>query len=98
MTTADKQPPTLDDYHAHEVMDRLNLIMSNVDDFLLSHPYVQANTFLHASVESVTGILGQLYQMVGAMHLNAPEPEAEPEWVEVAHIKWDGDKMVAKLK
>jgi hypothetical protein len=87
----------LDDFHTHEVLDRLNLIASNIDDFLLCHPYVEANPLIHDNIDTALGILAKTYQMVGQSHLSPATPPAN-EWVEVAQLKWDGDKVVAKLK
>ena len=34
----------LDDYHYHEVMDRLSVIMDNIDRQLMQHPVIKVET------------------------------------------------------
>ena len=55
----------LDEFHAHEVLDRLHLICSMVDDFLLSHPYVTQNVEIEAAIIDAEANLTRAYQMVG---------------------------------
>ena len=96
--------PTLDEYHEHEVIDRLHLICCNIDDFLLTHPYVQAHTGLHAAIEDAQAILAEIYQHVGSGHLSrgqqapAPnEPEHEDLWVEATAVAWKDDTLMARI-
>lgn len=59
----------LDSYSAHEALDRVHMIMEIVDQHLLEHPYIKADTMLTENIEHVCTTLMHVYQTIGKDHL-----------------------------
>jgi hypothetical protein len=55
----------INDGHYLELMDRLHIVMSNIDDHILTHPLTEANEDVYEIVEEAIGLLFYAYQMVG---------------------------------
>jgi hypothetical protein len=51
--------------HYLELMDRLHVVMSSIDDHILTHPLTEANEDVYEIVEEAMGLLFYAYQMVG---------------------------------
>lgn len=50
----------LDEFHAHEALDRMNLICSMIDDFILEHPWIKAHSKIQAKIGIAQKILGEV--------------------------------------
>jgi hypothetical protein len=55
----------LDEFHAHEAMDRAAMLCNVVSSELLSHPYVQANAKVRDKIEVALSHLVGAYQALG---------------------------------
>lgn len=55
----------INDGHYLELMDRLHIIMSNLNDHCLEHPLSQSDEEIHFKIEYAIGQLWDVYQMVG---------------------------------
>ena len=53
--------------HYHEMMDRLHVIMSNIDDHLLQHPVTKADKNLKAHLTKAFMHLWSAYQIAGKL-------------------------------
>ena len=60
----------LDDYHYHEVVDRLSCIMDNVDRQLLQHPVLKLETEVRDQVNAGLEELWQAYNKISQIHLD----------------------------
>jgi len=54
-----------DKFSYHELLDRLHLILSNVDDFLLDHPVTQHEKKVRKMIEKASNKLSDAYQEIG---------------------------------
>ncbi len=54
----------------HEALDRLHLILCNIDDFLLDHKAIQKHKEILAKVETASALLADCYQEIGAIEFN----------------------------
>ena len=57
------------DYLAHEAIDRLHVVLSMIDEHLLSHPYIADRPELLKLIGDASGRLSDAYQAIGAEHL-----------------------------
>ena len=57
----------LDEFHYHELLDRLHLITVTINDFLLDHPVAQKHKKLSKKIGKALMLLAESYQIVGAM-------------------------------
>ena len=55
----------LDKFHYHELTDRLHLILSSVDDFLLDHPVSHKEKKIRKQIEHASELLADAYQLTG---------------------------------
>jgi len=55
----------IDKFHKHEVLDRIYVIQSNINDFLVEHPVIKSDKKMKKKLEKVQSILGNIYQEVG---------------------------------
>ncbi len=69
----------LDEYHAHEALDRASMMCNVVESELFNHPFVQAHPEIAEKVRSAITCLADAYQAIGALHLNG---DARPAQVE----------------
>ncbi len=57
----------LDEYHYHEMIDRLDIFTSIVDSHLYDHPVAQKHEDVAAIIDKVIEDLGKAYQLIGRM-------------------------------
>jgi hypothetical protein len=55
----------LDDYHYHELLDRLHVIMSTIDDHLIQHPVCKIETNIKDHITNAVDHLWLAYQLTG---------------------------------
>ena len=55
----------INDGHYLEVMDRLHIVMENLDNHLLQHPLVEQNPKVGKLIDKSIGDLFKAYQLVG---------------------------------
>ncbi|MDC0008766.1 hypothetical protein OAE73_00195 [bacterium] len=58
------QLPELDEFHYHELLDRLHVTMSNIDDHLQQHPVAKLNTDIKDLISEAQDKLWEAYQIV----------------------------------
>ena len=68
--------PQHDKFLYHELLDRLHLILSNVDDFLLDHPITYHEKKVRKKIEKASEKLADAYQEIGKI-----EFEKFKKWV-----------------
>lgn len=73
-----------DEFGYHEVLDRLSIIRSLVDDFLVEHVAVVENPMLLALINIVSNNLADAYQVAGKISFEKFS-EALPFEVAIAH-------------
>ena len=57
--------PELDEFHYHEMLDRLHVIMSMVDDHLQQHPVAKIEPEIKDLISHALDSLWQAYQLTG---------------------------------
>ena len=57
--------PKLDEFHYHEMLDRLHVIMSMVDDHLQQHPVAKIDVELKTLISEAQDKLWLAYQLTG---------------------------------
>lgn len=72
---SDKIGIELDDFHYYEVMDRLSVIMDNIDRQLMQHPVLKLETEIKNQVDEGLTILWQAYNKVAQIHLNGSDEQ-----------------------
>ena len=55
----------INDGHYLELMDRIHIVMMNVQDHLLDHPLATTQKDVHKQIEKAQRNLWEAYQMVG---------------------------------
>ena len=55
----------LDKFHYHEILDRLHVSMSTLDDHILQHPVCKLEKGISKKVEDALTLLFQAYQEAG---------------------------------
>jgi hypothetical protein len=55
----------INDGHYLELMDRLHIVMSNIDDHILNHPLTEINEDVKSKIDESLTLLFEAYQMVG---------------------------------
>jgi len=55
----------INDGHYLELMDRLHIVMSTIDDHILSHPLSNVNKDIQETIDEALSLLFKAYQMVG---------------------------------
>jgi hypothetical protein len=58
----------------HELLDRTTLVADMVERYVLEHPACVARPEWYRLAEQATAALRELYQQVGAEHLNVENP------------------------
>lgn len=56
-----------DKFHYHEVLDRLHIINSMIDDLLLEHPAVIENKKIMKKITKASDKLSEAYQATGVI-------------------------------
>ncbi len=59
-------------FGCHELLDRTSLVAALVEQYVLSHAACVMNPEWYALAEQAVSALNELYQRVGAEHLDAP--------------------------
>lgn len=57
----------VDEFHYHEVLDRLHVIMTNIDTHIVEHPVMEKHTELRKKTNDAIDILWDVYQEVGKL-------------------------------
>jgi len=57
--------PELDEFHYHEMLDRISLLMSIIDDHLQQHPVGKLESEVKNLIEEAHLKLYEAYQIVG---------------------------------
>lgn len=57
------------DYLTHEAIDRLHVVLSIIDEHLLSHPYITDRPELLQLIGEASSRLSDAYQAIGAEHI-----------------------------
>jgi hypothetical protein len=57
----------LDQFHNHELLDRLHVTLSYCDSFLLDHPVAQSNKKIKKKLSKAISILSEAYQLAGEL-------------------------------
>jgi hypothetical protein len=55
----------LDQFHYHEMLDRLHVLMSTLDDHIIQHPVCKLEKGIGKNVEEALSLLWQAYQDTG---------------------------------
>ena len=65
--------PKLDEFHYHEMTDRLCLIMSMIDMHLHQHPVAKLNKDVSALIEDAHSKIFEAYQLAGSLECEYEE-------------------------
>jgi hypothetical protein len=57
-------------FGCHELLDRLSILTSNLDEFIVQHPSCLRNPAWFALAHQAMSALTDLYQRIGASHLD----------------------------
>lgn len=57
----------LNDGHIHEALDRLHVVISHIDNFIMEHPLIEAVDDYCVDVAEAMNILDGLYQKIGQL-------------------------------
>jgi len=57
----------LDQFHYHEALDRLHVVMSMCDEHLMQHPVIKIESSVKQNVNEAIKLLWHAYQEVGHM-------------------------------
>lgn len=55
----------LDQFHYHEMLDRLHVVMSMIDDHILQHPVAKVDKKLNSHLNKALEELWEAYQVAG---------------------------------
>ena len=67
--------PKLDEFHYHEMTDRLSLIMSMIDMHLHQHPVAKLNKDVSALIEEAHSKVFEAYQLAGSLEFEYEEDD-----------------------
>lgn len=54
-----------DKFHLHEVLDRLNLVNSIFEDFIINHPSIENRKNIKEKCEIISKNINEIYQEIG---------------------------------
>lgn len=57
-----------DEFSTHEIVDRLSLSLSFIDDFLLGHQSISHHPHEERKIAQASKLLAECYQSIGAKH------------------------------
>lgn len=60
----------LDEFHYHEMLDRLHVVMSTCDDHLIQHPVAKLHTDVKQNIDKAIEYLWAAYQLTGQISIN----------------------------
>lgn len=63
----------VDKYNYHEALDRLNVIISNLNDHVLEHPVSKKHKKIRKKIEKALDKLSEVYQDVGNIEFEIKE-------------------------
>jgi hypothetical protein len=66
----------LDEFHYHEMLDRLHMIISIGEDYLLQHPVCEFENKVKQNIEKALLYLAEAYQTTGDLSLKRFENES----------------------
>jgi hypothetical protein len=64
METTDYEPIELDEFHAHEALDRTFVIRDQFEMFVVEHPFIMQNEDLANEAEKISSSFFDFYQAV----------------------------------
>lgn len=59
----------LDEFHYHEMCDRLYIIIDTVDNHLIQHPVCKLNKDISKRVDAAQALLFEAYQLAGTYEI-----------------------------
>ena len=65
--------PKLDEFHYHEMLDRLSVVMNLVDDALVQHPVAKLDKDIQRLIDEANEKLSEAYQLTGGLRANMGE-------------------------
>lgn len=71
------KPIKINDGHYLELMDRLHVVMSTIDDHILSHPLTEGHKDIRFQIQYALGQLWDAYQLVGQKEIEKND-ETDP--------------------
>ena len=63
----------LDDFHYHELMDRLSVVMETLDNSIVQHPVAKIETAIKDDITTAFDHLFKAYQSVSKIRFNTKE-------------------------
>ena len=69
-------PSGLDEFHVHEAVDRLHVVIHTIEDHLSEHPLVSAIPTIKDKIDGAIALLADAYQEAGVVGFVVPtEPD-----------------------
>jgi len=65
-----QRKPKLDDFHYHEMTDRLSVVMMVIENNLVQHPVAKLNKEIQTLIDEANDKLAEAYQISGNLELN----------------------------
>lgn len=65
--------PKLDEFHYHEMLDRLSVVISIVDSVLVQHPVAKLDKNIQQLIDEANEKLSEAYQLAGGIRANVAE-------------------------
>lgn len=65
--------PKLDEFHYHEMLDRLSVVISIVDSALVQHPVAKLDKNIQQLIDEANEKLSEAYQLAGGIRANVAE-------------------------
>ena len=69
----------MDKFSYHEVLDRTHVLVSVLDDHILTHPVIENDPELKKKAEEAEASLGELYQLIG-QKIDTKFPKVKKDW------------------
>lgn len=66
MPRIDNRQVVLDQWYAHESLDRMFLVMEMFNQYVLDHPFVEKTPRLKARAEKLSEDMMKMYQRIGS--------------------------------
>lgn len=68
--------PQFDEFHYHEVTDRLHMINAIIDDHIVSHPVVVSDIEMSNIIDSAQNLLAEAYRIASERVMDMEETNA----------------------
>lgn len=65
----------VDTHHYFEIMDRVSILLSNLDSFLIQNPATKAEPIIAEKLEKIGDLLFDVYQDSGELYLKKIEED-----------------------